>query len=279
MNKYKHLKPVISFGGKGSAYGLIASPRSVVIDDYIYIVNIKSACVTVFSLSGDFITAFSDELLGYPCGIALHTDTIYVTNNYRYSIHQFGEDSGHCFTRMVRTLLTGESNLIVPNNLTVSKETGDLYVVEQAYGRVHIFNAGLHHKRIFTESVPRPCDIQLTSDEVFIMSSIPHYNINVLSYQAHSKRIIELEYEPFCTGFSAPRFFCIDRHKNIFVSENRIKIYSGKDGTLLHSFSWGEDELVMHNTNVAPKGIAISNDFKLVVIFNYHCIRICEFAY
>ena len=281
MNKYQHLEPIISFGEIGSAYGLIASPNSLVIDEnlgYIHIVNTRSACVTVFSLCGDFITAFSDEKLSYPCGVAVHADSIYVTNDYRNTIHRFGEDSGYCFRNMVGTLLPGESNLIVPNNLAISKETGDLYVVEAPYERVHIFNAGLHHKSIFTESVPKPCDVKLTADEVFIMSSIPYYNIHVLSYQACLKRIIQMEYEPFCTGISVPKFFCLDRHNNIFISEKRIKIYSGKDGILLYSFSWREDELQGYTIHTNPRGIAISNDFKLVVISNYNQIRICDFC-
>ena len=92
-----HVKPVLSFGKKGSVEGMFQCPRGVAVSnrDEIAIADYGNHSVQIFNRNGNFIRSFGHQgskqgEFNYPCGIAFDKNGhIFVAENYNHRIQVF----------------------------------------------------------------------------------------------------------------------------------------------------------------------------------------------
>ena len=75
------MSPIVAVGKRGQTPGVNYDPYGVAIAEYtspIYVANLFSRRVSIFSETGTFINTFRHKDMGEPHIIAIHQDNMYV---------------------------------------------------------------------------------------------------------------------------------------------------------------------------------------------------------
>ena len=266
VTRFDRMRCVVAVGKKGNAAGELYNPCGLAIDEntgYIYVAEGSGYRFSVFSETGDFLNTFSHEGMILPWGIALHRDSIYVTDLSRNAVFHFKMEQQ---IRHAATFGSGEGSsekqLNHPRGITVSTD-GDVFVADWSNHRVKILDQSLRFKRHVThQSMKDPLDVKLTRDEMYVLCrSSPC--IHVLSHAGEMTR--SLVTRGYGMQVSGAEFFCLDAEQNLLLSDygaHDVKIFS-KDGTYLHTV--GQEG---HGRGMffELRGIALTKDLSLVIV-------------
>ena len=245
--------------------------RGIAIDsetDLIYVVEAVPPRVSIFSMTGAFISTFSNEHMKDPWGVAIYRDNIYVTDLFEHFVFHFKVSVGINLVAKAGGKGSEFGQFDKPRQLIVSTK-GEIFISDQGNNRVQILNSDLEYVRhISHHSMTLPCDVILTSVEIYVLScSSPCVHIFTIAGQKLRSLIT------WGVGMQVTNsyFFCLDANENFIISDrdaHNIKIFSN-EGTLLQTL--GERG---HNVGLFyyPNGIAITKDRKLVVLsWHYEC--------
>ena len=268
-----HLTAVAKKGN--SKLGELDSPRGVAIDsksNHIYIaagLN-NTSRVSIFSETGDFVKSFSHIHMRRPYGIAIHQEHVYLTDTKANSILHFkvapeieivGKQGGRG---------SGFGDFDEPRQLAVSIN-GEVFVADRNNHRIQILDSDLFYQRhISHHSLKRPCDVQLTPNEVYTLSDINSPCIHLFTKAGEIIRSLITSGYDLGMQVNHPSFFCLDSDGNLFISDriaDQIKIFS-KDGALLQTIGERGHEVGMFKY---PCGIALINLKLVVVSLNPKC--------
>ena len=90
--RYEEMRPIVAVGKQGHAPGELWDPCGVAIDansNLIYVAEVESCRVSIFSETGEFLNTFTDQDMRAPCGIAIHRDNLYVTDTEVDAVFRF----------------------------------------------------------------------------------------------------------------------------------------------------------------------------------------------
>ena len=273
-SEIEHIYDHVKIRGGNNIYGKCSSPRGIAIDpntNYMYVAEIlfppPIARLSIYSEKAEFVDAFVSEHLTSPWGIAIHNDSLYVTDKKRHSVFHFKIAPGFKLVGKVGGLGAGVGFFSSPRQLAVSTN-GNLFVADCTNHRVVILNSNLHYQQCIKHSslMNRPRDVKLTPDEVYVLCA--RSRVFVFSYTGEIMRAMSLSFQ-----INDPLFFCLDADNNIVVTNDRhkdVKIYSNK-GKFLQAL-WKES--VRGKVIDSPKGIALTKDKKLIVVSGSTKIKI-----
>ena len=260
---------------QGRAPGELWYPRAVAIDsnnNQIYVAEglflwegnpYNIARVSIFSETGEFLNIFSHPDMKWPWGIAIHRDSVYVTDIERHSIFHFKAEADFLLAARIGDRGSVIGQFDEPRQLTVSTN-GDIFVADFCNNRIQIFDSNLHYQRhISHHSLRKPLDVKLTPEEVFVLCETSPCII-VFSLTGDLTRSLILHSDIGMQDCN-PSFFCLDANCNLLLSDRlnlQTRIFS-KEGTLLYTFGQFGHKV---GISLLPQGIAITNNLKLVIV-------------
>ena len=249
------------------APGGLWCPCCVAIDpatNHIYVTEggYDFARVSVFSESGDYLNSYNHELMKSLYGIAIHANYMYVTDWEVHAVFHFKIDADFRLVARLGSRGSGVRQFNAPQQLSISTN-GDLYIADRDNNRIQILDSSLHPIREVTHpSMYKPCDVKLTTDEMYVLSrSIPPC-VHVFNHTGHKIRSLT------CEG-AQPFFFCLDTKKNLFISDwksQQIKIFSN-EGALLHTIGKPGNRVGKFS---GIHGLALTSNLKLVTV-SWNC--------
>ena len=152
---------------------------------------------------------------------------------------------------------SGEGQFNRPYGITVNEYNGDIYVCDSSNKRIQIFSENYSFKSQFgKETLQSPTDIQLTRDNIYVLSyktpflTIFNYNFTPVQ-NIISNSISNYLKSPYC--------FMIDGAGNIIVSDqglNSVFIFN-QQGELLHS---------LKDSISKPIGVCIDSKGRIIVV-------------
>ena len=158
-------EPVLTAGKWGTGSKEL-NARGLAIDEsneLIYIADFWNKRVQIVSFKGDFMKRFGQNKLSRPCGIAITSEHIYVTDIVLHALFQFHKNS---FQLLNRTGTEGRTDgqFNRPRGLCTDY-SGDVFVADSENNRVCIFSHDLKFiSKLGIGQLNSPNDVKLTPD-------------------------------------------------------------------------------------------------------------------
>ena len=245
--------------------------RCVAIDpftDQIYVILATGLdgkeTLLIYSQSGELLRSFSHEKLKHIYGMAIHKNNVYIVSGLSSFLHFKVADS----MSLIRSKNDGGSGIgefIEPRQLDISNE-GDLFVADFINNRVQILDGNFQYKRhISHHSMLKPCDVKLTSDEVYVLGYSPElstYCIHIFTHMGEKIHSFILNVKP---QYSLSYGFCVDTYGNVVIFESgnsQIKFFT-KEGILFQTMDTIPD---ISGYYKSLDGVAWMTNQKLVVV-------------
>ena len=274
------VKPVLSFGKKGSGEGMLNYPMGVAVSDTdeIVVADICNHRVQVFDSDGTFLRSFGHkgENAGEfknPTGIAINKDrNILVSEYYNHRVQIFSWEGRHLGSFGGKGSL--DSQLSYPWGLSLDS-TGNVIVADTGNKLIKIFTPdGRFVMKIGGQgSLPYPVHC-VQCGEYFIVSDSSEHCIKVFNREGH------FQYKMGKKGlgdgeFNCPWFLSVTQSKHLLVCDrenHRIQVFE-LDGKFVGKFGTNGSKLGEFND---PCSVAVlSNDQIVVSDYKDNQIRIC----
>ena len=264
--RYEDMRPIVAVGKEGRAPGELWNPCGVAIDEntnMIYVAELGSHRVSIFSETGAFINTFSHEDMRWPHGIAIHRDNLYVTDTIANAVFQFKFEADMRLVAKLGSWGSGVGQFDYPYGLSVSPN-GDVFVADYNNRRIQVLDDSLHFQRSIThETMEDPRDVKLTPDEVYVLCDVSPC---ILVFSHAGEKIRSLVTRGGMAGQIGPAdFFCLDRKQDLLISDfgnSQVRIFS-KEGTHLHTIGQPGDAIGMFKS---PRGVVLTKNLKLIIV-------------
>ena len=259
---------------RGQAPGELWYPRAVAIDpatNRIYVTE-GGFCfprVSIFSEFGEYLNSYTHNSMKAFWGIAIHGNKLYVTDDCIHSVFHLKIYADFSLVARQGSSGSGLGQFYRPRQLSISPN-GDVYIADQSNHRIQILDCFLNPIRVVKHpSMRKPCDVKLTTDEIYVLSSKDSLCVHVFTHTGDKIRSL------ITRGFTKemqvlePFYFCLDTKKNLIISDSlrrHIKIFSN-EGSLLHTIGGHGHQVGMF---IQPQGLALISNLKLVAVSNNH---------
>ena len=275
------VKPVLSFGKKGSGDGMFQCPYGVAVSDgdEIVVTDGWNHRVQVFDSNGTLLRSFghkgeNDGEFNYPAGIAINKDRqIFVADLDNYRIQIFSWEGRHLGSFGGKGSL--DSQLLNPWGLSLDS-TGNVIVADTGNKLIKIFTPdGRFVMKIGGQgsfSFPIHC---VQCGEYFIVSDSNEHCIKVFNREGH----FQYKFGKKGKGdgeFICPRFLSVTQSKHLLVcDQNNHRIQGFElDGKFVFQFGTNGSKLGEFNY---PFSVAVlTNDQIVVCDNNNHRIQIFD---
>ena len=275
------VKPVLSFGKKGSGEGMFNNPMGVAVTakDEILVADNQNHRVQVFDSNGTFLRSFGHKgvnagELDNPIGIAIDKDrNIFISDWGNHRVQIFSWEGRHLGSFGGQGSL--DSQLHHPWGLSLDS-TGNIIVADTGNKLIKIFTPnGRFVMKIGGQgsfSFPIHC---VQGGEYFIVSDSNEHCIKVFNREGHFQYKFGKEGEG--NGeFNDPRFLAVTQSKHLLVCDmysHRIQIFE-LDGKFVGKFGTKGSKLGEFKE---PLSVAVlSNDQIVVCDRNNHRIQIFQ---
>ena len=275
------VKPVLSFGKKGSGEGMLNYPMGVAVTakDEVVVADNQNHRVQVFDSNGTFLRSFGHkgENAGEfknPTGIAINKDrNILVSECYNHRVQILSWEGRHLGSFGGKGCL--DSQLSYPWGLSLDS-TGNVIVADTGNKLIKIFTPdGKFIMKIGGQgslSYPVHC---VQWGEYFVVSDSNEHCIKVFNREGH------FQYKFGKTGegngeFNYPRFLSVTQSKNLLVCDqnnHRIQVFE-LDGKFVGKFGTNGSKLGEFNELFTVA--VLSNDQIVVSDRNNNRIQIFE---
>ena len=264
---YPSIDHLTAVAQSGRAPGKLWCPCSVAIDqaaNRIYVAEggYNFARVSIFSESGNYLNSYTHKHMKSLWGIAIHGNSVYVTDCEVHAVFHLKIKADLCLVAKRGSRGSGIRQFNYPRQLSTSTN-GDVYIADGDNHRIKILDSSLHPIRIVTHpSMHYPCDLKLTTEEMYVISTVDSFCVHVFTHTGHKIRSLiprggRLGKQPF--------FFCIDAELNIIISDcslNQIRIFSNV-GDLLYTLGEYGNYAGMF---VYPHGVALTSNLSLICV-------------
>ena len=257
--------PVVATGKEGDAPGELYIPYGVAIHektDQIFVVNLGNDTVEIFSETGEFISQLGVGQLSFPCGIAIHGDSLYVSCEVDDAVNQFSLIE-MCHVRRIGGYGSSNGQFNYPCQLTTDL-IGCVFIADCLNHRICIHDPDLNHLHNIThKSMSRPNDVKVSCDCLYVLCPYNNPCILVLNLEG------DMQHSFITCGkrmdVLRPYFFCLDPLNNFVLSDyesHSIRVFS-PEGNLLHTIgSEGHQPGMFYR----PNGVTITPNGRLVCL-------------
>ena len=243
---YGKNRPEFQFGKRGTDFDTVNLPIGLTlnpIETVLYVCDILSNRIQVFSVDGYFITSFRSDYLHKPCGITMYRNKLYVTDVKVHSLVRFGnygvKTTGRCGVRI------GE--LQFPRSVTCDSN-GNVYVTDTGNLRIVMYTEQLEVKRIvWSEKSWSPIDSRIFHGEIIVLSQHTPF-IRCVNLVDKSVRTVCVADK----NLTSPSFFSVDKFGNFVINDagNKRLVITNLRGELLKLIGDGDSSLSMFGTQV-----------------------------
>ena len=249
-------EPVLTAGKYGGGANELKA-RGIAFDEsteLMYIADCDNSRVQIVSLKGEFVRQFRNDKLGWPWGIAVNNESIFVTDVWHHALFQFRKKDSKLINK-IGTEGSKEGEFNCPQGLCIDTN-GDVLVADCRNNRVCVFSKLLKYKScIGIGQLDLPRDVKLSADRIVVLDCSPKC-VHFFSREGHPlSSCVSKGTEDRL--FANPSFFCLDSAGNIIISDydsNAIKIYT-ESGQHIHTLGRkgnGRGEFI------GPYGVCIS---------------------
>ena len=257
------LKPQISVGKRGTGQEELKWSEGIAFDERTQLIYVAdgtllpgNGCISVFSVTGEYINTFCKGQLKDPMGIAINGDEVYVSDSYLHSIFHFKLPGFRLITKVGKKG-TGKGEFSYPRQLTIAPN-GSVFVADTRNNRIVVMTRKLKFQQTIEHtSMTEPYDVKLLDNKVFVLSC-DNPCLHMFSQTGEILRSFITCGEQVKRGY----FFCFDKQQNILISDyfdNSIKVFS-QEGALLHTLGHTQEE----EKKIEPMGIVVTNDNKVI---------------
>ena len=256
------VRPVVSVGSEGSSDGQFSNPFGVVFNsktNNIYVAEQSNNRVQVFDKDGKYLFKFGDMdgpgKMKYPLCIAIYKEKVFVTQYQGGCVLVFDLKGNFIF--QIGNTGSGEGQFNTPYGITVNEYNGDIYVCDSSNKRIQIFSENYSFKSQFgKETLQSPTDIQLTRDNIYVLSHIKPF-LTIFNYNfTPVQNIISNSISNY---LNRPFSFVIDGAGNFIISDNVLNsvFVFNQQGELLHS---------LKDSISKPMGVCIDSKGRIIVV-------------
>ena len=263
------VKPVLSFGKKGSGDGMFNGPYGVAVSggDEIVVADCHNHRVQVFDSNGTFLRSVGHKgenagELTCPVGVATNKDrNIFVADNGNNRVQIFSWEGRHLGSFGGQGSL--DSQLDHPWGLSLDS-TGNVIVADRIHKLIKIFTSdGRFVMKIGGQgflSYPMHC---VQCDEFFMVSDQTEHCIKVFNREGHFQYKFGKQGEGD-GEFNYPRFLSVTQSKHLLVCDrdnHRIQVFE-LDGKFVGKFATNGSKLGEFNE---PFSVAVLSNGQIVV--------------
>ena len=207
----------------------------------IYICDCGNNRIQVFDRSLKYQFMIGKQMKS-PAGICIHLNRLYVTQPIHHSVAEYSIVGK--FIRCVGREGVGELEFSYPKGISISTQTGIVYICDWLNDRVHCLNLDLTFNS-FIHGVSHPKDVKVTSGDILVLTGgcIQVYN---KSHKLMREIVFRIPTEP--------SYFCLDIENNIILSAQSVMVFSFS-GELIHEF--GEFDYL--------SGVALDSNDRVIV--------------
>ena len=229
--------PVVATGKEGIAPGELYFPYGVAIHDkthQIFVVSRINDRVEIFSETREFLYQLGVGQLSFPCGIAIHGDSIYVSCQVDNTVSKFSLTE-MCLVRRIGGEGSNNGQFGQPRQLTTDP-TGHVFIADCLNDRICLHVPDLNHLRnISHQSMSVPYDAKVSRDCLYVLC--PDNNPCMLVLTLEGDKLHSLITRGEVMDVLRPWFFCFDPLNNFVLSDEEshsIRVFC-PEGNLLHT--------------------------------------------
>ena len=273
------LKPVLSFGKRGSGKGMFYEPKQVAVNDRgeIAVADNANHRMQLFDSKGAYLRSFGrkgQNAESFHHGIAINKDrNIFVSECFNHIVQIFSWEGKHLGSFGGKGSL--DSQLLYPRGLSLDS-TGNVIVTDQGNKLIKIFTPdGRFVMKIGGQgsfSYPVHC---VQCGEYFIVSDSGEHCIKVFNREGH----FQYKFGQQGNGdgeFNSPRFLSVTQSKHLLVCDyknHRMQVFE-LDGHFIGTFGKKGGELGEFSS---PYSVAVGSNDQIVVSEEYnHRIQIFQ---
>ena len=268
--RYHDMRPIVAVAKMGQAPSELWFPSAVTIDpltNHIYVAEGDTfpnfARVSIFSESGEYLNSYTHGHMKSLWGITIHGNNLYVTDWKVHAVFHLKIEANLRLVARLGSRGSGIGQFDEPRQLSIATN-GDVYVADRDNDRIQILDGSLHPIRVVTHpSMHNPCDIKLTTENMYLLSSDDFHCIHIFTHTGYIIRSIITCGDGM--QVTEPCFFFLDAKKNLIISDywgHQIKIFSN-EGILLHTIGESGHEVGMF---YYTQGVALTSNLKLVTL-------------
>ena len=265
---YGNNGPEFQFGKRGTDFHTINFPIGLTLnptETVLYICDIRSSRIQVFSVDGYFMTSFRSDYLHKPCGITMYRNKLYVTDVKVHSLLRFGnygvKTTGRCGIRI------GE--LQFPRSVTCDSN-GDVYVTDTGNLRIVMYTGQLEVKMIvWSEKSWSPIESRIFQGDIIVLSQYSPY-IRCVNLVDKSVRTVS----GVDKNLISPSFFSVDKFGNFVINDagNKKLVITNSRGELLKLIGDVDSSLSMFGIQVTSFNqiiVALSSGTHSISVYKY----------
>ena len=277
--KPKLFKPVLSFGNRGSADGMLSGPWGIAVNDKdeIAVTDHNNHRIQIFKTDGTHLRSFGrlgcqQGQLMSPTGIAFHNNNIIVSDTDNGRVQIFN-DQGHYLDQF------GEKEKLnyqihYPLGLSIDRD-GNIIVADGENKAIKIFTLDGRFLRTIGEgSLINPCHC-IQHDNYFIVSDNAHCRIKVFDEQG--KFLYQFGRRGTGDGdFYDPGYLSVDRVGHLLFCDSmnhRVQVYK-LNGEFVTEF--GEHGEQGGKLNEPISTAILSNGRVIVTEYGNHRVQVFE---
>ncbi|KAI6645925.1 hypothetical protein LOD99_13183 [Oopsacas minuta] len=233
---------------KVSAPPGLSNPRSLLLDTQscnLFIVDSDNNRIVVLTMEWEFVSMFGEKDLDSPWGVAILSDSVFVTDVGHHGLLKFSLFDFTLITRVSST--TENKKLKEPRGIT--SDGNEIFVADSGSHAICIFNSELEFLRyIGIGDLWFPRDVKLSQDSITAIDKSDTC-VHIFSKGGEKKKDI-IPLDP--NRKSSPLFFHIDTSGSIILSDYDSKTLQIFDlsGNSIHTIQVDEN----------PKGVLVIKD-------------------
>ena len=238
----------------------------------IFVANWVNDRVEIFSETGEFFHQLGVGQLSQPWGIAIHSDSVYVSCWRDHTVSKFSLTE-LCRVRTIGGEGSNNGQFDCPRQLATDS-IGCVFIADSDNDRICIHDPDLNHLRNITlQSMSNPWDVKVSRDRLYVLCLHNNPCLHVLTLEGdmlHSLITCGEGMDVLC-----PLFFCLDPLNNFVLSDiksDSIRVFS-PEGNLLHTIGReGHQQGMFYE----PRGVAVTPNGRLVCVSNNenYCLQI-----
>ena len=257
-------QPSVSVAKKGTDEGELFYPSQVAFDENsqrIYVTNTMfGSSISAFSVTGEYIDRVCVGKSGYPYGIVIRWDYVFVSDTWLHCVFKFKFPTFISVSKVGKKG-TGVGEFRYPHSLTVANL--HVYVADHDNNRIAVMSTGLRHSNYIThQTMTRPCDVKVNNNQLYVLSDIGSPCLHVFSLTGEKIRCLITRDRDGNAQVRRCLSFCLDKKLNILMADygaHNIKVFS-QEGALLHTLG----DTLEGDKTIKPTGIALTDNNKVI---------------